>query len=162
MMMSKFQKIVLGFSGFIAFAIGSFITLAPVAFYASYGINLDNDPNLLNELRGPGANLAVLGAIVIAGLFIQALNKTSIAIALVIFLAFPVGRVIGIIADGMPSESVLAALAIEIVVGFMLLVAFGREYANRDVINTVNARKLISVNQAARAWAVFLEGNLGD
>ncbi len=126
MLMSKFQKIILGFAGFIAFAIGSFITLAPVAFYAGYGINLDNDPNLLNELRGPGANLAVLGAVVMAGLFIQSLTKTSIAIALVIFLAFPVGRVIGIIADGLPSESVLAALAIEVIVGALLLLAFGR------------------------------------
>ena len=126
MLMSKFQKIILGFAGFIAFAIGSFITLAPVAFYAGYGITLDHDPNLLNELRGPGANLAALGAVVMAGLFIQSLTKTSIAIALVIFLAFPVGRVIGIMADGMPSESVLAALAIEIVVGALLLVAFGK------------------------------------
>lgn len=139
MLMSKFQKIILGFSGFIAFAIGSFIALAPVAFYASYGINLDHDPNLLNELRGPGANLAVLGAVVIAGLFIQSLTKTSIAVALVIFLAFPVGRVIGIMTDGMPSESVLTALAIEIVVGLLLLIAFGRQSANRAAVNTVNA-----------------------
>ncbi len=139
MLMSKFQKIILGFAGFIAFAIGSFITLAPFAFYASYGITLDSDPNLLNELRGPGANLAALGAVVMAGLFVQSLAKTSIAIALVIFLAFPVGRVIGIIADGMPSESVLAALAIEVVVAALLLVAFGKRSPKHSAIETANA-----------------------
>ncbi|MDJ0833584.1 MAG: DUF4345 domain-containing protein [Gammaproteobacteria bacterium] len=126
MMMTKFQKIVLGLAGFTAFAIGSFITLAPYAFYASYGIALDSDPNLLSELRGPGANLAALGAVVMAGLFVRSLTNISIAIALVIFLAFPVGRIIGIVADGMPSESVLAALAIEVIVGMLLLVAFGK------------------------------------
>ena len=126
MLMSKFQKIILGFSGFIAFVIGSFITLAPLAFYAGYGITLDSDPNLLSELRAPGANLAVLGVVVMAGLFVRSLEKISIAIALVIFLAFPVGRVIGIVADGMPSTSVLSALAIEIVVGALLLITFGK------------------------------------
>ena len=126
MMMSKFQKIVLGLAGLIAFAIGSFITLAPYAFYASYGIALDSDPNLLSELRGPGANLAALGAVVMAGLFVRSLARISMTIALVIFIAFPVGRIIGIVADGMPSESVLAALAIEVVVGALLLAAFGK------------------------------------
>ena len=126
MLMSKFQKIVLGLAGFTAFAIGSFITLTPYAFYASYGIALDSDPNLLSELRGPGANLAALGTVVMAGLFVRSLYKISITIALVIFLAFPVGRIIGIVADGIPSESVLAALAIEVIVGGLLLMAFGK------------------------------------
>lgn len=125
MLMSKFQKIVLGLSGFTAFAVGAFITLAPHAFYASYGFALD-DPNLLSELRGPGANLAALGAVVMGGLFIKPLSKISVAIALVIFVAFPVGRVISIATDGMPSENVLAALAIEVVIGMLLLVAFGK------------------------------------
>ncbi|NEO86666.1 MAG: DUF4345 domain-containing protein [Spirulina sp. SIO3F2] len=126
MLMSKFQKVMLGLAGFTAFAIGSLITLAPHAFYASYGFALDNNPTLLSELRGPGANLAVLGAIVMAGLFVKSISKISIAIALIIFLAFPVGRVIGIAADGLPSENVLAALAVEMIVGLLLLVAFAK------------------------------------
>jgi hypothetical protein len=136
---SKFQKIVLGLAGFTAFAIGLFITLAPVAFYASYGITLDNNPNLLNELRGPGANLAALGAVVISGLFFRSMTNVSIAIALSIFLAFPVGRVIGIIADGLPSEDVLAALAIEMIIGTLLLVAFGKRTDTGIVNKATNA-----------------------
>lgn len=143
MLMSKFQKIILGLSGFIAFAIGSFITLAPIAFYAGYGITLDNDPDLLNELRGPGANLAALGAVVMAGLFIHSLAKTSVAIALVIFLAFPVGRVIGIIADGIPSESVLAAFAVEIVLGALLLMAFAKRSGGNTIAESASACRSI-------------------
>jgi hypothetical protein len=139
MLMSKFQKIILGFSGFIAFIIGLFITLAPLAFYAGYGIALDNGPNLLSELRGPGANLAALGAVVMAGLFIKSLEKTSITIALIIFVAFPVGRVISIVVDGIPSESVLAALAIEIIMGALLLIAFGKRSNTSGLTKTARA-----------------------
>ena len=139
MLMSKFQKVILGFSGFIAFAIGSLIMIEPLAFYAGYGLTLDNDPNLLSELRGPGANLAALGGFVMAGLLIKSLEKAAIAIALIIFLAFPVGRVISIFADGMPSESVLAALAIEMVVGTLLLIAFGKRSNSSRLTQTARA-----------------------
>lgn len=137
MLMSKFQKIVLGLSGFTAFAVGVFITLAPHAFYGSYGFALD-DPNLLSELRGPGANLAGLGAVVMLGLFIKSLSKISVAIALIIFVAFPVGRVISIAADGLPSGNVLAALAIEVVIGVLLWVAFGKRNESESLAKPTN------------------------
>ena len=126
MKISKFQKTVLGIAGFTAFAIGAFILIEPYAFYASYGIALTADPNLLSELRAPAANLAALGAVMLAGLFRPSLARISSAIALIVFLAFPAGRVISITVDGMPSENVLAALAIEVVIGALLLMAFGR------------------------------------
>ncbi len=128
MLMSNFQKIVLGLAGFTAFVIGAFIMLAPHAFYASYGIALDNDPNVLSELRGPGANLAALGVVVVLGVFMKWISKTSVVIASVVFVAFPLGRAISIAVDGMPSESILAALAIELVVGAILLLAFGKRW----------------------------------
>ena len=126
MKMSKFQKTVLGVAGFTALAIGAFILIEPYAFYASYGITLAADPNLLSELRGPAANLTALGAVMLAGLFRPSLARISSAIALIVFLAFPVGRVFSIALDGVPSDSVLAALAIEIVIGALLLIAFGK------------------------------------
>ncbi len=126
MTMSRFQKAVLGVAGFTALAIGSFILAEPYAFYASYGITLPADPNLLSELRSPAANLVALGAVILAGLFFPRLARISAAIALIVFLAFPVGRIISIGIDGMPSESVLAAFAIEVVIGALCLVAFCR------------------------------------
>ena len=54
MQLTRFQKITLGISGITALVIGSFITLAPHAFYAGYGITLGPEPNLLSELRAPG------------------------------------------------------------------------------------------------------------
>jgi len=124
MQISRFQKITLGISGLTAMAIGTFIALAPHAFYASYGIALEHDPNLLNELRAPGAGLAVFGALMLAGVFRTAMAPIALAVALTVFLAFPVGRMVGIVMDGMPSGSVIGALAFEIIIAVLLLAAF--------------------------------------
>ena len=124
MQLTRFQKITLGIGGVTALAIGTMITLAPHAFYASYGITLGQDPNLLNELRAPGAGLAVFGALMLAGIVRAAMAPIALAVALTVFLAFPFGRIVGIVMDGMPSGSVISALAFEIVIAALLLAAF--------------------------------------
>ena len=123
MQLTRFQKITLGISGLTALAIGTLITLAPHAFYASYGITLGQDPNLLNELRAPGAGLAIFGALMLAGVFRAAMAPIALAVALTVFLAFPVGRIVGIVTDGIPSGSVIGALAFEIIIAGLLLAA---------------------------------------
>ena len=124
MQLTRFQKITLGLAGITALAIGAFITLAPHAFYASYGITIGQDPNLLSELRAPGAGLAAFGAIMLVGAIRTTMAPTAIAVALTIFLAFPAGRIIGIAIDGMPSGSVIGALLIELAIGVLLVAAF--------------------------------------
>ncbi|MFK7856439.1 MAG: DUF4345 domain-containing protein [Granulosicoccus sp.] len=126
MQFSRFQKIVLGISGFTAFAIGCFILLSPLAFYSGYGISLEQDASLLSELRAPGAGLAAFGVIMLLGLFRKAIAPVSIVVALTVYLAFPIGRIVGMVMDGIPSGSVLGALLVEIVVACLLLAAFGR------------------------------------
>ncbi len=129
MIVSMFERIVLGIAGVTAFTIGGFIALEPHTFYLSYGIALADAPNLLSELRGSGTNLALLGAVMLVGLFYHPLSKTSIAVAKIVFFAFPVGRVIGIFADGMPSEAILAALTVEIAIAALLVLAFRKTKA---------------------------------
>jgi len=124
MQLTRFQKITLAISGLIALIIGAMITLVPHTFYASYGITLGQDPNLLNELRAPGSGLAVFGALMLAGVVREAIAPIALAVALTVYLAFPVGRILGIVLDGMPSGSVIGALAFEIVIAGLLLAAF--------------------------------------
>ena len=124
MQLTRFQKITLGISGVTALTIGTFITLAPYAFYASYGISLEQDPNLLNELRAPGAGLAVFGALMLSGVFRATMAPIALAVALTVYLAFPIGRIVGIVMDGMPSGSVIGALAFEVIIAGFLLAAF--------------------------------------
>lgn len=132
MQLTRIQKITLGISGILAFAIGSMITLAPHTFYASYGITLGQNPNLLSELRAPGAGLAVFGAIMLLGIVRVAVAPTAVIVALTVFLAFPAGRIAGIIMDGMPAGSVIGALVLEVIIAGLLLMAFLRKRSNSD------------------------------
>lgn len=121
-----FEKIALGLSGLTALAIGAAILTAPHAFYASYGITLGQDPSLLSELRAPGAGLAGFGLVMLLGLWRRAVLPASVAAALVVFIAFPAGRLVGLASDGMPSGSVLGALFVELVIAALCLAAFRR------------------------------------
>jgi len=124
MSLTRLEKIALGISGTTALGIGAFILAAPQAFYASYGIALSNDASLLSELRAPAAGLATLGALMLAGILRATLARTSVVAALIVFLAFPAGRLVGIVADGMPSGGILGALILELAIAALCLAAF--------------------------------------
>lgn len=128
-----YQRSLIGLAGVIAALIGIAITVFPVAFYASYDVLLPTDPNLLSELRAPGANLAVLGLIMLAGAFKSHWFATARLIGIAVFFAFATGRLISWGIDGTPNASILSALAIEVVMGVLLVLAKGRT-------NTIEAR----------------------
>lgn len=119
-----FEKIALGLSGLTAVTIGASILFAPHAFYAGYGITLGEDPNLLSELRAPGAGLAGFGFLMLLGIWRHSALPIAIAAALTVFIAFPAGRLIGLAVDGMPSGSIIAALVVELVIAALCLAAF--------------------------------------
>ena len=124
--MTFFQKIALGIAGVTSLGIGGFIVATPYAFYASYGIALGPDPSLLSELRAPGAGLAAFGAVMLAGIFRPAFRQAGIVAALIVFLAFPAGRVLSLLADGVPSGGILGALVLELAIAAICLFAFRR------------------------------------
>ncbi|MCC0022560.1 MAG: DUF4345 domain-containing protein [Nitratireductor sp.] len=134
--MKLLQKIALGISGVTALGIGAFILAAPHAFYASYGIMPGSDPSLLSELRAPGSGLAVLGAIMLTGMFRKALRQTAMIAALAVFLAFPAGRVVSMVADGMPSSGIIGALVLELAIAVLCLIAF-RPVTRRELSGRV-------------------------
>ena len=78
---------------------------------------LGNDPNLLSELRAPGANLAALGMIILAGAFRQGMQRLSAFLGATVFLAYAFGRIVSMILDGMPSSGLVQATLIELVIG---------------------------------------------
>ncbi len=123
---TKLEKSALGISGLTALAIGTFILAAPHSFFASYGIALGDNPSLLSELRAPAAGLAVFGVLMLAGIWKSAFAPVSKVLALSVFLAFPAGRIVGIVVDGMPSGAILGALAFELAVAALCILAFAR------------------------------------
>ena len=120
----RLQKVSLGVAGITAVGVGASILVVPVPFYESYGIALPGDPSLLSELRAPGASLAALGLLITLGIFRAALRAVAVAAALTIYIAFPMGRIVGLLLDGMPSGGILGALLIEAAIGTLCVVAF--------------------------------------
>ncbi|WP_170402155.1 DUF4345 domain-containing protein [Ruegeria arenilitoris] len=119
------RRLILGMSGLTAFAIGLAITLDPQSFYANYGIVLSPQPNLMSELRAPATNLAVLGLIILCGACYQKLVQTSALLGVTVFSAFALGRTISFVLDGLPSDSILAAFAIEVFLALLCLWVVG-------------------------------------
>lgn len=77
-------------------------------------------------MRAPGAGLAAFGALILLSIRIPALLPTSIAAALTVIIAFPTGRLVGLILDGVPSGGIIAALVIELGIAGLCLAAFRR------------------------------------
>ena len=114
---SKVLKSILIISGLIASVIGATILLAPVAFYATYGIELGGNPSLLNEIRAPGGALLVSGVLIISGAFVSKLTFTAVVVSTLLYLSYGLSRVISIAIDGMPVEGLVQAAILEIVIG---------------------------------------------
>lgn len=121
------HRATLGAAGLTALGIGLAITLAPHGFYAGYGIDIGSDPAQLSELRAPGACLAALGAVILAGAWRSGMARLSAALGALVFLAFACGRLVGLALDGPPGNAILAALGIELGIGALCLLTLRRQ-----------------------------------
>jgi hypothetical protein len=119
--MSLFQKLSLGAAGLVALGIGLSITLIPEAFYAGYGIEISPDAAARSELRAPGANLAMLGAVIFAGAFRPAMARLSAALGALVYLAFASGRLVSLGLDGWAGDSIASAFVAELALGALCL-----------------------------------------
>lgn len=144
MTLSRFEKFVLGLAGTTAAAISGVILAAPHTFYASYGIYLGDDPSLLSELRAPAAGLLTLGLLMFAGIFRQNWVSVSIVAALTVFIGFPAGRLIGLAVDGMPSNGIIVALIIELIIAGLCLMAFRRRFRRNASVQSLSLTQSIS------------------
>lgn len=117
-------KIILFISGLIAIGIGGTILTMPVAFYATNGINLEGNINLLNEIRASGGALLASGILIILGAFITKLTFTSTVISTLLYLSYGLSRILSIVLDGMPSEGLVQAVILELIIGLFCIVAF--------------------------------------
>ncbi|MEM7471602.1 MAG: DUF4345 domain-containing protein [Pseudomonadota bacterium] len=133
MILTKLEKITLWISGLTAVGIGGMITFAPHSFYAGYGIVIGEDPSLLSELRAPGAGLATLGIMMLLGIWRSALAQLAVAATLIVFLAFPAGRLIGLALDGMPSVGIVGALVLEIAIAALCVFAFRKRLSGSPI-----------------------------
>lgn len=103
---------------------GGWRLVDPLGFYAFSGLELLDEPGLLSEVRAAGAVIMISGLVVGLGALRPAWSRTAVPLATVVFLALGLGRLLGILLDGSPGAEALQGMVIELVFGFLALVAF--------------------------------------
>lgn len=120
---SKMLKTILIVSGLIASGVGSVILFSPVAFYATYGIELGGNFSLLNEIRAPGGALLASGILIFSGAFVNRLAFTAVIVSALLYMSYGLSRVLSMAIDGMPAEGLVQAAVLEIVTGLACIFA---------------------------------------
>ena len=106
-------------SGLLALVIGSALLFDPITFEAGAGLVLQKDPSLLSEFRAVGGLLLTSGVLMIVGVFVSQLRFTAIILVALVYVTYGISRALGIYLDGVPSDSLVSAMIIELVVGLM-------------------------------------------
>lgn len=86
---SYMMKLTLLVSGLVAVGVAGTILLAPEVFYAGYGIEVEGDATLVNELKAPAGVLLAAGLLMFAGVF-----RTELGIGAACLVALLRARVI--------------------------------------------------------------------
>ena len=121
--MEIFKIIVLVLSGLLLLFVGIMRLSNPQKTYLkNSGIKLEDDVNLLNEMRGVSAVMLFGGVIILLGTIVSALTFTSFAVASLLLLGFAVGRLISIGTDGKPNKMITQGIIFEIVFGGLSII----------------------------------------
>lgn len=120
----KFIRIALFLFGTIAIGIGGALLFFPVSFEASAGIILGKNIGLLSEIRAYGSLILSGGIIILLGAFTNRLLPISIGLSSLFYLSIAVSRIISMVMDGVPSQTLVLATITETIIGLISLYMF--------------------------------------
>ncbi len=115
-MKNSLTVIFLFLSGMLLLVIGGTILFLPHAFYANDGILLGNDPNLLSEIRASGGLLTGSSLVILFGTFRPTLRSLVMILNILVYGSFGISRLLGMVLDGIPSNGLVIATMIELIV----------------------------------------------
>ncbi len=122
--MEIFNTIVLSLSGLLLLGVGFLRLSNPISNYAkNSGIELKNEVNLLNEVRGVSSLMLFSGLMILLGNIIPKLTFTSFIIAILVFIGFAIGRLLSMSMDGKPNKQLIQGLVFELVFGSLNIIA---------------------------------------
>ncbi|MEZ5277018.1 MAG: DUF4345 domain-containing protein [Opitutaceae bacterium] len=122
-MKNPLTRILLLVSGGLLLAVGCATLLQPHAFFAANGIALGNDPSELSEVRAPGGLLIGCALAILLGAVRASSTQTALILATMVYGLFGGSRLISIALDGLPSNPLIWAMATELIIGAMCLLA---------------------------------------
>lgn len=118
---SKAVKVLQFIAGIIGIIIGAGMAFTPISFQSSAGIVLGDNLSLLSETRAPGSLLFIGGVIVLGSAFKSKWRYLGLVLTALMYLGYGIGRTISLVVDGIPHQSLLIALVLELIVGGLAL-----------------------------------------
>jgi hypothetical protein len=115
------RKLYLLAAGIIAVGLGGAMLLAPVGFYAGYGLELIGEVTLLNEMRSHGLFMMAVGGFMAAGGLRDDLASRALLVAATFYLAYAGSRVLAMALDGLPDAGLVLASVLEGAIGLLAL-----------------------------------------
>ena len=122
----RMTRLILPASGLVAISIASAILFAQDDFYSGYGIGIEGNVNLANELKAPTGALLAAGLLMLAGVFRTEFACTSLTTATVIYLSYGLSRLSSMSMDGIPHDGLVGAAIFELVMGVVCLLGLLR------------------------------------
>ena len=119
--MEIFEIIILSLSGLALIYASSMRLIQPkkahfLQTYLSNPVNkLENDTNLVNEIRGIGSVMCLGGLTIWIGIIIPSFRQTGFVVAIVILFGVVIGRLISIRLDGKPNKAIIKVMTVEII-----------------------------------------------
>ena len=121
---SKILKGYLFVSGLILTVIGSLTTFNPITIKANEGIEIAGNASALNDVRSFGMLLLATALLSFLGSFKSSFRKPATISTFLLFLSLGLGRSLSILLDGMPSDGMVKATGLEIILGLIGLTLF--------------------------------------
>ncbi|MEM7367963.1 MAG: DUF4345 domain-containing protein [Bacteroidota bacterium] len=124
MKQSKVLTTYLTVAGLLLSFIGGATLLMPVELKAGSGIDIAGNIGVLNDVRASSALVLALAVFTFLGGLRPRLRVSASLIAPLMFLSLGTGRVISILADGMPVEGQIGATVLEFLFGITGVILF--------------------------------------
>ena len=105
--------VVLSLSGLMLFTLAGLLRLiSPIKnYWKNSEIKIENEVNMLSEVRGMSTLMLLGGIIIMLGAVIPELTLTSFIVAILLFGGYAVGRLISFGVDGKPGKMIIIGLA---------------------------------------------------
>ncbi|MEM7503521.1 MAG: DUF4345 domain-containing protein [Pseudomonadota bacterium] len=109
-------------AGLLLVAVGLGVLIDPLAVAGS-SPTLGSETNLMSELRGPGGLLLACGILIVIGAVRSTHTQLALTLSALAFGGFGLSRLVSLLLDGIPSGAVLAAMALELLIGGLSVIA---------------------------------------
>jgi len=117
MISNKVITVFLIIAGLIGLSVGVGLAFFPDATHAQYGIFISGNVSQLSETRATGMSISIISIIILIGAFMVRLRYTALVLSTVVFLSYGIGRLFSLAIDGIPSQGLLVAMVIELLIG---------------------------------------------